>query len=72
MTEKLDLLLSQQCQIEAKLRNVSLLVPRLNTVKSDAKHLLEMINFTCALAENVSAKVRELDTAKVISSLNCT
>jgi hypothetical protein len=58
--------LSQQCQIEAKLRNVSLLVPRLNTVKSDAKHLSEMINFTCTLAENVSAKVRELDVAKVI------
>jgi len=38
----------------------------LNTVKSDAKHLSEMINFTCTLAENVSAKVRELDIAKVI------
>nr|CAG4641537.1 EOG090X02VY [Eurycercus lamellatus] len=64
VTEKLDLLLSQQCQIEAKLRNVSLLVPRLNTVKSDAKHLSEMILFTSVLAENVSAKVRELDIAK--------
>nr|CAG4646891.1 EOG090X02VY [Megafenestra aurita]SVE92281.1 EOG090X02VY [Megafenestra aurita] len=64
VTEKLDLLLGQQCQIEAKLRNVSLLVPRLNTIKSDAKHLSEMIHFTCALAENVSAKVRELDIAK--------
>nr|CAG4650816.1 EOG090X02VY [Simocephalus serrulatus]SVE94130.1 EOG090X02VY [Simocephalus serrulatus] len=64
VTEKLDLLLVQQCHIEAKLRNVSLLVPRLNTIKSDAKHLSEMIHFTCALAENVSAKVRELDIAK--------
>nr|CAG4636851.1 EOG090X02VY [Ceriodaphnia reticulata]SVE72827.1 EOG090X02VY [Ceriodaphnia reticulata] len=64
VTEKLDLLLGQQCHIEAKLRNVSLLVPRLNTIKSDAKHLSEMIHFTCSLAENVSAKVRELDIAK--------
>nr|SVE74075.1 EOG090X02VY [Daphnia barbata] len=62
--EKLDLLVGQQCHIEAKLRNVSLLVPRLKYVKSDSKHLSEMISFTCKLAENVSAKVRELDIAK--------
>jgi len=65
VTENLNVLLGQQCQIEAKLRNVSLLFPRLNTVKSDAKHLFEMIQFTSVLAENVSAKVRELDLAKV-------
>ncbi len=65
MTEKLNSLLGQQCHVEAKLRNVSLLVPRLNTIKSDAQHLSEMIQFTCSLAENVSAKVRELDIAKV-------
>ena len=65
MTEKLNLLLGQQCQIEAKLRNVSLLFPRLLTLKGDAQHLNEMINFTAVLAENVSAKVRELDVAKV-------
>ncbi|XP_032781515.2 conserved oligomeric Golgi complex subunit 4 isoform X1 [Daphnia magna] len=64
ITEKLDLLMGQQCDIEAKLRNVSLLVPRLKSVKSDAKHLSGMIHFTCTLAENVSAKVRELDIAK--------
>lgn len=58
--------MGQQCDIEAKLRNVCLLVPRLKSVKSDAKHLSEMINFTCTLAENVSAKVRELDVAKVL------
>nr|CAG4642373.1 EOG090X02VY [Evadne anonyx] len=62
--ENLNLLLGQQCQIEAKLRNVSLLFPRLKTVKSDSKHLYEMIQFTSVLAENVSAKVRELDLAK--------
>nr|CAG4650012.1 EOG090X02VY [Sida crystallina] len=64
VTEKLQLLLGQQCQIEAKLRNVTLLFPRLHTLKGDAKHLSEMINFTAELAENVSAKVRELDIAK--------
>ena len=69
VTEKLDFLLGQQCHIEGKLRNVSLLVPRLNTIKSDAKHLSEMIHFTCSLAENVSAKVRELDIAKVYFSV---
>lgn len=67
--ENLNVLLGQQCQIEAKLRNVSLLFPRLNTVKSDAKHLSEMIQFTSVLAENVSAKVRELDLAKVFTCL---
>ena len=65
VTENLNVLLSQQCQIEAKLRNVSLIFPRLNTVKSDARGLSEMIQFTSVLAENVSAKVRELDLAKV-------
>nr|CAG4646110.1 EOG090X02VY [Macrothrix elegans] len=64
LKERLDILLSQQCQIETKLRNVSLLVPRLNSVRSDARHLAEMICFTSSLAENVSAKVRELDIAK--------
>jgi len=64
VTENLNVLLSQQCQIEAKLRNVSLIFPRLNTVKSDARGLSEMIQFTSVLAENVSAKVRELDLAK--------
>ncbi len=60
------MLLCQQCQIEAKLRNVSVLMPRLNTVKNDAKHLIEMIiSFTSVLAENVSVKVQELDVAKV-------
>lgn len=62
--ENLNVLLGQQCHIEAKLRNVSLLFPRLKTVKSDTKHLSEMIQFTSVLAENVSAKVRELDLAK--------
>ena len=70
MTDKLHLLLTQQCQIEAKLRNVTLLFPRLNSLKGDAKHLSEMINFTAELAENVSAKVRELDVAKV-DSIRC-
>ena len=65
INEKLDLLLSQQCHIESKLRNVTLLVPRLTTVKSEAQHLSGMILFTSVLAENVSAKVRELDNAKV-------
>lgn len=71
ITEKLDLLMGQQCDIEAKLRNVSLLVPRLKSVKSDAKHLSGMIHFTCTLAENVSAKVRELDIAKVFPVKCC-
>lgn len=65
ITNKLDNILNQQCHVEAKLRNVSLLVPHINTLKSDAQHLSEMIQFTSTLAENVSAKVRKLDSAKV-------
>ena len=66
VTEKLYSLLGQQCHIEAKLRNVTLLFPRLVTLKVDATRLSEMINFTAVLGGNVSAKVRELDMAKVL------
>nr|CAG4649171.1 EOG090X02VY [Scapholeberis mucronata]SVE93508.1 EOG090X02VY [Scapholeberis mucronata] len=64
IAEKLSTLLNQQFQVEASLRSVTLLALRINTIKGDAKHLSEMIQFTCTLAENVSAKVRQLDIAK--------
>lgn len=65
MIEKLDLHLSQQCFVEAKLRSVTLLLPRLSSLKSEAKHLSELVQFTSGLAESVSEKVKELDLTKV-------
>ncbi len=57
--------MSRQCHLEAKLRSVTKALPNLQIVKSDAQHLSEMIAHTSNLAENVSAKVRKLDDARV-------
>nr|CAG4643799.1 EOG090X02VY [Lepidurus arcticus] len=64
INSELDSLLSRHCHIEAKLRNIAHLIPRLQGLQDDGERLADMINFTAVLADNVSAKVRELDTAK--------
>lgn len=51
--------------MEAKLRGITKVLPNLQIVHSDAQQLAEMITFTSTLAENVSAKVRQLDIARV-------
>ncbi|XP_023722479.2 conserved oligomeric Golgi complex subunit 4 [Cryptotermes secundus] len=60
----LETLLSRQCHLEAKLRGITKVLPNLQIVHSDARQLAEMITFTSTLAENVSAKVRQLDIAR--------
>lgn len=65
MSKQLEMLLSRQCHLEAKLRSVTKALPNLQVVKSDANQLSEMIAHTSSLAENVSAKVRKLDDARV-------
>nr|CAG4651667.1 EOG090X02VY [Triops cancriformis] len=64
INNQLESLLARHCVIEGKLRNIAHLVPRLQGLQEDGKRLSSMINFTAVLADNVSAKVRELDTAK--------
>lgn len=63
--KELELLLSRQCQLDAKMRGITKVLPTLQIVHSDALQLTEMISFTSTLAENVSAKVRQLDIARV-------
>lgn len=61
----METLLARQCHLEAKLRSVTKAVPNLQIVKTDAQQLSQMIAHTSNLAENVSAKVRKLDDARV-------
>jgi len=64
----LETLLLRHCHLEAKLRGITKVLPNLQIVHSDAQQLAEMISFTSTLAENVSAKVRQLDIARVSRS----
>lgn len=65
MKKELKRLLSRQCQLDAKVRSITKILPNLQIVRSDAVQLSEMISFASTLAENVSAKVRQLDIARV-------
>lgn len=51
--------------LEARLSQLARLVPTLQLVQADARQLENTISFTHQLANNVSAKVRQLDLAKV-------
>lgn len=62
--KELKRLLSRQCQLDAKVRSITKILPNLQIVRSDAVQLSEMISFASTLAENVSAKVRQLDVAR--------
>ena len=66
---ELEELLSRQSGLEARLRQLSASAsaPRIRTgaVQSEARKLGSVISFTAGLAEGVSAKVRQLDLAKV-------
>ena len=62
---ELDALLARQVQLEARLRSLSTAAPRLRAEQQEARKLSEVIAFTAKLAEGVSAKVKQLDLAKV-------
>lgn len=62
-------ILSRQCHIETKMRNIGRALTGLNIVRNDSSKLSDMITTTASLAENVSAKVRRLDEARVCSFL---
>ncbi|KAF4527190.1 hypothetical protein B566_EDAN006116 [Ephemera danica] len=60
----LETILSRQCHLEAKLKHMVKAVPTLQQLHSDAVQLADRIAHTSELAENVSAKVRQLDLAR--------
>lgn len=63
--KELDLLLSRHCQLDAKIRGITKVLPNLEVIHSDTLKLADMLKVTSTLAENISAKVRVLDTARV-------
>lgn len=65
ITKQLENLLSRQNHIESKLMSISQSKGNLQVIYKDAVNLESMINNTANLAENVSAKVRRLDEARV-------
>lgn len=62
---RLDAVLSRQCHIEAKMKGIGRALHGLGIVNKDSIKLSEVIGHTAELAENVSAKVRRLDEARV-------
>ncbi|XP_055596409.1 conserved oligomeric Golgi complex subunit 4 [Uranotaenia lowii] len=61
---RLEDILSQQCQLEGKMRNIGHALSSLSLVSDKSRKLSDMIGHTAQLAENVSAKVRRLDEAR--------
>lgn len=58
-------LLANRTELEFQLRALSKKLSNLKPVEAEAQHFAEVIKSTALLAEDVSAKVRLLDKAKV-------
>lgn len=67
MNDALTGVLSKACALEGRLRTASQAYTKLNEVKSDAQVASDMVEKTAELARDVSAKVRQLDLARVSS-----
>ena len=65
LSERLSASVANRHQVEARLSQLSRLTPALQLLQADANQLLSTVAFTHQLANNVSAKVRQLDMAKV-------
>lgn len=63
--KNLENILSRQCHVEAKLQNISKVFPNVVVIRTEGEKFCNMITRTNELAENVSAKVRQLDLARV-------
>ena len=59
-----EFILSQQGQLQAQLKSLSQWAGKLDIAASDASRLADVIGSTATLADRVSAKVKQLDTAK--------
>lgn len=64
LDEELDSILANRSTVDAKIESVQKLVPNLEMLTENAKHLDKVISDTNELAEKVSSKVRILDLAK--------
>jgi len=51
--------------VEAKLQNIGKVLPNIVLIRNEGEKFCDMIARTNELAENVSAKVRQLDLARV-------
>lgn len=65
MDEALSGILLKACTLEGRLRAASQAYTKLGEVKSDAQSAADMVEKTAGLARDVSAKVRQLDLARV-------
>ncbi|KAG7204148.1 hypothetical protein KM043_001990 [Ampulex compressa] len=64
VTKNIENILSRQCHIEAKLQSISKVLPNVVVIRTEGEKFCDMIARTNDLAENVSAKVRQLDLAR--------
>lgn len=58
-------MLQRYCHVEAKLQNINKILPNVAVVRSEGEKFRDTIDKTNKLAETVSAKVRQLDLARV-------
>lgn len=63
--KNLDAILTRRCHVEAKLQNIGKVLPNVIIIHTEGEKFRDMIARTNKLAENVSAKVRQLDLARV-------
>ncbi|XP_073312183.1 conserved oligomeric Golgi complex subunit 4-like [Primulina huaijiensis] len=61
---ELESLLSQRSDLDLQLSNLHKSTDVLEIVKADSEYMLSNVSFTSALADQVSAKVRQLDLAQ--------
>lgn len=62
--EKINELLSEDRSLDSSMARLRKDMPDMALIESDAKQLSSLIQFTSSLADNVSYKVRRLDSAK--------
>ena len=63
--ESLSGVLSRACELEGRMRTASQAYTKLSEVRTDAQTAVDMVERTAELARDVSAKVRQLDLARV-------
>uniref|UniRef100_A0A0A9ZHB7 Conserved oligomeric Golgi complex subunit 4 n=2 Tax=Lygus hesperus TaxID=30085 RepID=A0A0A9ZHB7_LYGHE len=64
VTRELQAAMARHPLLDAKVRNITKVLPNLEVISHDAKQLSDMIGFASTLIENVSYKVRRLDVAR--------
>lgn len=64
INKQLNNILSRHYHVEAKLQNISKVLPNVVVIRGESEKFRDMINHTNELAEKVSAKVRHLDLAR--------